>query len=116
MSAIEVTYPKEWYENIFNSYELINSNDDSYVFHNISSKVVLPADIDASVFEYWTIPGSMPLTTLSHRIYGDMHLWWLIMVCNNIKNPVKVLSPGTTLRVIKREYLGTILDNLHKQK
>lgn len=116
MSAIEITYPKEWYENIFNSYELTNDNNDTYMFHNISSKVVLPDDIDPNVFEYWVVPGSLPLTSLSHKIYGDMHLWWLIVIVNNIINPIKLLEPGSTIRVIKKEYVATILDNLRKQK
>lgn len=116
MSAIEITYPREWYENIFTSYELTNDNNDTYMFHNISSKVSLPADIDQNVFEYWVVPGRLPFTSLSYRIYGDMHLWWLIMLANNIRNPVKLLAPGSSIRVIKQEYVGTILDNLRKQK
>lgn len=116
MSAIEITYPKEWYENIFTSYELVNDNNDAYVFHNINSKITLPDDIDPNVFEYWVVPGSLPLTTLSHRIYGDMHLWWLIVVANNIINPIKLLTPGSTIKVIKKDYIAAILDNLRKQK
>ena len=114
MTPIEITFPKEWYENIFNSYEVTNDNNDVYAFHNISSKVTLPDDIDSNVFEYWTIPGSLPLTSLSHRIYGNMHLWWLIMIANDIRNPIKLLAPGSTIRVIKQEYVATILDNLKK--
>lgn len=116
MKQVSITLPEEWYENIFNAYEDVKGENDAYTFYNINNKVTLPADIDPQIFEYWAVPGSMPLTTLSHKIYGTMHLWWLIMISNHITNPIKNLAPGSTIRVIKQEYVSYILSNLRKQK
>jgi hypothetical protein len=115
MDKIIIKHDPERYENIFNMYEFTNENNDSYVFYNILSKVQLPQDLDESVFEYYKIDSEMPLTTISYRIYQSQHLWWLIMVVNNFKNPVKLLERGSIIKVIKVNYLDTVLESL-KQK
>lgn len=114
MNQVQIQHSQERYENIFNMYEVENSNFDKYVFYNISSKVTLPDNLNDNVFDYWTVPGLMPLTTISYRIYGTQHLWWLIMIANKLKNPVKLLAPGTTIKAIKPDYLDQIYKSIIK--
>jgi len=115
MKKITLTNEPERYENIFNSYELTNENNDSYVFYNILSKVSIPSDLDDDVFQYFIVQSEMPLTTLSNDIYKTQHLWWLIMAVNNIRNPVRLLSGGSKIKIIKPEYLENVLNSI-KQK
>ena len=115
MEKVNITHEPEMYENIFNTYSLENNNGDKYVFYNILNKVSIPNNIDDNVFDRLAVPGHMPLTTISYRIYKTMHLWWLIMVCNNIKNPVKLIAPGTIIRTIKPQYLATVLNSIKQQ-
>lgn len=112
MERIKITHPPERYENIFNTYTVENDNGNKYAFYNILNKVTIPDDIDSSVFEYYTIPAYMPLTTVSYRIYQTMFLWWLIMVVNKIQNPVKLLAPGTVIRVIRKEYIDSVISSI----
>lgn len=114
MEQLTLTHPKERYENIFNVYELENSNGNKYVFYNILNKISLPNDIDPAVFEYYTIPGNLPFTTISFSIYGTISLWWLILLTNGIRNPTKLLAPGTKIKVIKREYLPIVLASIQQ--
>jgi hypothetical protein len=115
MEKVNITHQPEMYENIFNAYSLENDNGNQYVFYNILNKVSLPDNIDDNVFKKFAIPGHMPLTTISYRVYKTMHLWWLIMLCNNIRNPIKLLAPGTVIRTIKPQYLAAVLDSIKKQ-
>lgn len=112
MKQITVQHPQERYENIFNMYEVQNENTDKYVFYNIGSKVSLPKNLDDNVFDYWTVPGLMPLTTISYKIYDTQHLWWLIMLSSGLNNPVKLLTPGTVIKSVKREYLNQIFKSI----
>lgn len=112
MKSVTITHPKDRYENIFNMYELTNDNGNSYVFYNILNKVTIPQDIDPAVFEFWSVPGNMALTTISYRIYGTISLWWLICTINHITNPVSLLAPGSVIKVIKKEYIPTVLNSL----
>lgn len=115
MDKIIITNEPERYENIFNTYELENSNGDSYIFYNILSKVTLPSGLDENIFDYYRVDAEMPLTTLSYRIYKTQFLWWLIMVVNGIKNPVRILEAGSLIKVIRPEYLDAVFDSI-KQK
>jgi hypothetical protein len=115
MQKVNIIHEPEMYENIFNAYSLENDNGNQYVYYNILNKVSLPDNIDDIVFKRFTIPGNMPLTTISYRIYKTMHLWWLIVLCNNIRNPVKLLAPGTIIRAIKPQYLSTVLAGIKKK-
>lgn len=115
MNITKLTHPAEYYENIFNAYEFENDNNDRYVCYNILNKVSLPSNIDPQVFTYVNIPGSMPLTTISYRIYNNMHLWWLIMLVNSITNPTKLLAPGTIIKIIKPQFIPQVLASIKKQ-
>ena len=115
MNKITLTTEPERYENIFNAYQFKNENNDVYVFYNILSKVSIPSDLADDVFQYFIVEAEMPLTTLSYDIYNSQHLWWLIMAVNNIKNPVKLIAGGSKLKIIKPDYLDSVLNSI-KQK
>lgn len=112
MKLTQLNHPDEYYENIFNAYEFENDNNDQYVCYNILNKVSLPPDIDPQVFDHVTIPGHMPLTTISYRIYNNMHLWWLIMLTNSITNPTKLLAPGSIIKIIKPQFIPQVLASI----
>lgn len=115
MEQIKITHEPERYENIFNMYQFNNDNGDNYVFYNILSKVSIPNNLDESIYERYIVDAEMPLTTLSFKLYRTQHLWWLIMAVNNIKNPVKLIKPGSVIRIIKIDYLDNIFNSI-KQK
>lgn len=99
------------YENIFKVYQQGSKN---FFFYNILKKISLPDNINEQVFDFIRLPQGMPLTTLSYRIYGTTHLWWLIMIINNIKNPT-IIEPGIKIRIIKKVFLKTVLDSIKQQ-
>ena len=99
------------YENIFKVYE---RGDTNFLYYNILKKIKLPDDINEEIFSYVNYSDALPLTTLSYRIYGTTYLWWLIMVVNNIKNPMKVES-GKKIRFIKKPFLKIVLQSIKDQ-
>lgn len=115
MNKINISNEPERYENIFNVYEITNENNNVYAFYNILSKVSIPSDLSDDVFQYLIVQSEMPLTALSYDIYKSQHLWWLIIAVNNIKNPVRLLSAGSKIKIIKPEYIESVLNSI-KQK
>ena len=99
------------YENIFKVYE---TGDKDFFYYNILKKIRLPDDIDNNLLNTVAYNSALPVTTLSYRIYGTTYLWWLIMVVNNISNPVKIAG-GTRIRYIKKQYLKPVIDSLKQQ-
>jgi hypothetical protein len=99
------------YENIFKLYKRGESN---FFFYSILKKLKLPTDMNEEVFDYIKYPTSLPLTTLSYRIYGTTYLWWLILIVNNIKNPLAIES-GTRIKFIKKAFLKIVLQSITDQ-
>jgi hypothetical protein len=104
---------REKYENIFNVYTKTNG-DTQYYFFNILKKISIDTDnIDPNVFKYVKLNRRIPWTTISYQEYRTQHLWWLILITNNITNPVLLPKIGDVLKIIRREYVSDILDAIN---
>jgi hypothetical protein len=44
-----------------------------------------------------------------------MDLWWLVCEYNQIKDPTKMPEVGTTLKLLKSEYVSPVLKQLKLQ-
>lgn len=100
------------YENIFKIY---NTGEKNFFYYNINKKISLPDDIDERLFYHIVLPEGVPLTTLSYNAYGTINLWWLILITNNITNPVKGLPTGKKLRILQPKFVEQILDSIETQ-
>ena len=96
------------YENIFNMYK----EDSDYYAYNISKSVHIPVNIDDDFVDYIRVAGKQTWVNLSFEIYGSIKLWWLICVANGIRNPVLLPQPGTVLKIIKPEFVNTVLERM----
>lgn len=74
------------YSSIFNTYY----TQDNVPFYNILKKIQLPEDKTSELYTTYIVPYSMPWTTLSYLIYGDLTYYWLILLANTNKklNPM----------------------------
>ncbi len=100
------------YENIFKVYQ---SSENKVYFYNIIKNIKVPEDISSQIFQVITLPSNMAYTTLSYNLYGTTYLWWLICILNNIQNPFDVNNAGKSIKVLKREYLKTVLNAIKQQ-
>ena len=98
------------FENIFKTYK-----DGDYHFYNILKTINFPQNMDPSFYSKYRVKAYLPLTALSYKFYQTVKLWWLIVLCNNIDNPVKFINPGTTLKIIKPHHVPTIIDSIGEQ-
>ncbi len=92
------------YESIFKMYQ-----EGDYYFYNILQCVHLPDSLTSSVYMTRKVEGTMPLTTLSYEVYGDIKLWWLICLANKIDNPTQFIAPGTTIKLIKPASVNKVI-------
>ena len=99
------------YENIFKVHQ---KGDKNFYFYNILKTLQLPDDLNEQVFDYIKFPETLPLTTLSFKIYGTTHLWWLILIVNKIRNPFEI-EGGKTLKYIKKPFLKIVLESIKDQ-
>ena len=99
------------YENLFNIFITAKDNN-YYYYYNILSKITIPDTASDDVYEFYEVDSLLPLTTLSYNIYGTIHLWWLIVLVNKIKNPVMLISPGSILKILKEDYINNVINKL----
>ena len=100
------------YENFFNIYE---DTDTKERFYNILRSInIFPANDDNVEISYRTMPQDT-WVSISYKHYNTIDLWWLICVYNGITNPVLMPDPGFLLRILKKEYVGLVLNQLKAQ-
>ena len=99
--------PDNRYENIFNM-----GTNNNYFFYNIIKTIKFPEELDSNIFDYKIINQKLPYTAVSYNVYGTQNLWWLILLSNNITNPVDVITPGTRLKIIKSKFVKDIVNTI----
>ena len=107
--------PENSYENIFRIYTSKYFSDKEFYFYNILNSVYIPKDVPPAYYYTITINRLLPWTAISYNEYRTMNLWWLICAVNQISNPVRYPVPGTQLKIIRPEFVRTILDNIKTQ-
>jgi len=98
------------YENIFKLYK----DPNSIYFYNILNNIIVPDNIDQQFYYIIKLNRKIPWTTISYEQYGTIDLWWFICLVNKINNPIKFVEPGTELKVIRKNYLATVLNIIQK--
>jgi hypothetical protein len=105
----------EQYERIFKVFETVN-NGKSFYYYNILKKIQFPDNINSGITEFYTTPSTLPLTTVSYKIYNDIRLWWLILLINKDKlGPMAFTVPaGIQLKYINPLSLDIIFSQITK--
>jgi len=104
--------PEVSYENIFRVYSTENSNESNFLFYNLLNIIYLPSELQTGPYYTITVTRLMPWTAISYNEYRTIDLWWLIVVANNISNPVQYPVPGTQLKIIRPEYVPNIINEI----
>lgn len=107
--------PENSYENIFRMYSSKYFSSKEFYFYNILNSVYIPADVPTAYYYTITINRILPWTAISYNEYRTMNLWWLICAFNQIQDPVKYPVPGTQLKILRPEFVKTVLDNIRAQ-
>ena len=99
----------ENYERIFKLFDITSNNNTHYVY-NILKKIEFPAVIATEFTDTYKTPVNLPLTIISHNVYANISLWWVLYLLNKseIGTNIFVVPGGTTLKYIKPQYLETI--------
>jgi hypothetical protein len=100
------------FENFLNVYR---DNDSNYNFYNLLRSInVFPSNNEEAEMQY-TIAYSDTWASISYKNYNTLDLWWLVCAYNNIIDPTKIPAPGTTLKILKSQYVGQVIAALIKQ-
>lgn len=102
------------YEKIFKVYNIENTPKNFY-FYNITKGIKInPNDIDDSYILNFKLDRNVPWTTLAYNLYGSIYMWWIIKILNPEAN-IFHAEAGTTLKLIRPEYVEQVLDIINSQ-
>lgn len=104
-----------------NSTSLLNmfsplQSDDSTKFLNVFKTSSVNKDIyyNEFMFEYYTITYDDWLDNISNKFYDTPYLWWVVAMFNDMTNPFEDLVEGSTIKILRYQYVGIILDDVMK--
>ena len=93
------------YENIFNVYTDVDNN----YYYNLLQTIVFPSNLPNSFFVQYVVCNQDAWSLISYKVYNTIDLWWIILLANNISNPLEPLLPGTVLKIPNATIVKDIL-------
>lgn len=99
------------FENFLNIY----TDENQQRFYNLLRGInIIPAN-DSSLEDTYYVELHDTWLYISYQYYGTIYLWWLVCEYNRVANPVNGPTPGSTIKLLKKDYVWSIITNLNKQ-
>lgn len=95
-----------------NFLRLYKNKDGQYFYNLLSNSITIDSELDSSTYYEIFVEKSIPWTVVSYNEYRTMHLWWLIMEVNKIKNPLEYPAPGTKLKILFPQYAKFVIQKI----
>jgi hypothetical protein len=102
----------ESYENIFQVY----TDEEERYYYNILQTVSLPTDLPEGYFFNYTIKYGDTWPFISYKAYRTPNLWWVILPFNNIIDPTKMPELGSSIKILKTQFVKTVLNQISVQQ
>jgi hypothetical protein len=100
------------FENFFNVYQ---DNKTDLIYYNILKNInIIPSNVTEIEDEY-IVQTNDTWVYISYKYYNTMDLWWLVCVYNQIQNPTILPEVGEKLKLLKSNYVYSIISELNKQ-
>ena len=95
------------YENIFP----VELSEDGLYYYNLYNSIFV-GDVDAGLYTLHDFSVGEFWTSLAKKYYGEPKLWWMIVIANEIQNPLTLPEPGTKLKILKDFVVSDILSEI----
>ena len=99
------------YENFLNIY----TDDEQNKFYNLLRSINIFSADDTSVEDEYLVSINDTWILISYKYYGTIFLWWFVCEYNRIQDPTKIPEPGTKIKLLKRNFVSSVITNLERQ-
>ena len=99
-------------ENIFNVYQLENG----MYFYNLLQTIHFPQNLPSSLFNAYTIEYGDTWPFISYKAYKNPNLWWVILLANNIQNPIISMPPGTIIGLPNIDVVKEVISQIRQSR
>ena len=94
-------------ENIFNMYQ----DETGLYYYNMFQSIVFPQDLPPTVFTGYIVAHGDTWPLISFKTLKSPNLWWILMLANNISNPLIFPEIGSKIKVPIDSVVTAILTN-----
>ena len=101
----------ELMENIFNVYQ---EADTGRYYYNLLQTVVFPQNLPPNFFTKYVIRFGDTWPLVSYRNYKTPNFWWLILLANNINNPIELPEVGTSILIPTVNVAQIVINQISK--
>jgi hypothetical protein len=100
----------ENFENIFNVYQ----DQDGMYFYNLLQTIIFPQNLPANLFTQYVVAYGDTWPFISFKALGSPNLWWIILLANNIQNPLEPLVNGTIIKIPIMDVVKEVLTQMNR--
>ena len=100
----------ENFENIFNVYQ----DQDGMYFYNLLQTIVFPQNLPANLFTQYAVAYGDTWPFISFKTLASPNLWWIILLANNIQNPLEPLVNGAIIRIPIMDVVKEVLTQMNR--
>ena len=100
----------ESFENIFNVYR----DSNGLYFYNLLNTINFPPNLPSNFFESYSTKFGDTWPHISYKTLKTPNLWWLLLLANDIYNPLKEIEPGTVIKIPINLVVKEILSQIGK--
>lgn len=99
------------YENFFNIY----TDNNGFKFYNLLCSINLFPSLNSNAEDDYIVKNNDTWPLISYKYYNTMDLWWLVCAYNQIENPLISPKFGNVIKLLKNNYVSTVISNLNQQ-
>ena len=96
-------------EKMFSVYQ-----EDGMYFYNILQTISFPQDLPLFLFDVYTISYGDTWPLISFKTYKTTNLWWIILLANQIENPLLPMAVGKDIKIPNESVVKQVLLQLGK--
>lgn len=100
------------YENIFNVYL---DRDDMY-FYNILQTISFPTNLPKGYYNEYNVVYGDTWPLISYKNYNTPNLWWIILLANNIINPVIQPQIGQSVNIPVNSVAQAVIQQINSNE
>jgi len=99
----------ENFERIFN----VHKEENGLYYYNLLNTIAFPKNLPSNLFNSYTWQSQDTWPLISFKNYKTPNLWWVILLANDISNPLKEYAIGETILIPSKEVVKQILSQIN---
>jgi len=97
-------------------FNILLDEDRETKFMNIFRSYILNDEVftETAFYNTYEVANGEFWDNISWNLYENQYIWWILAILNNIVNPFEELEDGQILKVLRQDYVYTLVKDLER--